>query len=166
MPTLCLFLLPPSPAHPGALYLANSRTGCASIHRSRAGQDPQAHCPPSSHPPFPSICTAQPALCCHHSAVTLFLSIVVAACKTPSVCATSVPPCLFDFVSLNNCSSGSQVKMAFHGCSEQCKAAIKQWPDPSKHTHTHTLTQARRPSKKPGNLGFPRVRVTGFDDCS
>lgn len=54
MPTLCLFLLPPSPAHPGALYLASSRTGCASIRRSRAGQDPQAPPPlPHIHPyPF------------------------------------------------------------------------------------------------------------------
>lgn len=50
MPTLCLFLLPPRPAHPGALYLASCRAGCASILRSRAGQDPHAQNPTWSFP--------------------------------------------------------------------------------------------------------------------
>lgn len=52
MPTLCLFLLPLSPAHPGALYLANSRPGCASIFRSRAGHGSQAQRPALFHLPF------------------------------------------------------------------------------------------------------------------
>lgn len=95
MPTLCLFLLPPSPAHPGALYLASSRTGCASIRRSRAGQDPQAqaHCPPLSLPPDPIYLNC-PARVCSVTILLLHCFCLLSWLYVKLPHYISVPPCL------------------------------------------------------------------------
>lgn len=142
MPTLCLFLPPPSPAHPGALYLASSRIGCASIRRSRAGQDPQAHYPPYSLPP-PHFYLNCPAWVCSFASLLLLcicLSFVAAACQTPSLyhclsvslCLSASYLCLclclsFCLRSLSHhCLLGIQVKVPFDGWTKQYWAMIKQ----------------------------------------
>lgn len=134
MPTLCLFLLPPSPAHPEALYLANSRTGRASVHRSRAGQDPQAQCRflvPSS-----SLATNPCPYC-------FLLSV--------KPLQWTLPPSERCCVSQRARQTQRLKKKAFHIRIEKYQAVIKHWTDsakPNADNHCPAQPQARRRSKK------------------
>ena len=170
MPTLCLFLLPPSPAHPGALYLASSRTGCASIRRSRAGQDPQAHCPPMSLPPVPVYLNGptryvvSPFCCCivfvschgfvsnsliislsHPVSVAERLSLILYL--SPSVC---LRPSYSALSSLFIKHTGKKKKSPFNGWTEQYWAMIKQCSYPLKHSHTHSAPEPGDQARNPG----------------
>lgn len=178
MPTLCLFLLPPSPAHPGALYLASSRTGCASIRRSRAGQDSQG--PPPPHPQ--SIWTAQSGFiaspfwycivfvfCCGcvSNSLSMYPSVSLSLCLWLTVSLSfcvcmqlHIPVSLHLSLLSHYCSLGTQVKVPFNDWIEQYWAMIKQYPDPLKDTHTNTHTHCPEPGDWARNPGTSALMCT------
>ena len=186
MPTLCLFLLPPSPAHPGALYLASSRTGCASIRRSRAGQDPQAHCPPMSLPPDPVYLNGparyvvSPFCCCivfvschgfvsnsliislsHPVSVAERLSLILYL--SPSVCLRPSYSALSSLFIKHTGKKKKKVPLmaGLNNTGQWSNNALIPW-----NTHTHTLPPSQATKQETREPRLPCVRVTGFDDCS
>lgn len=117
---------------------------------------------PSPHPIYLNC----PAWVCSFTVLLLhcFCLLLWLCVKRPSIylCPTVylthfVSVCVSGYFHLSllshHCLLGTQVKVPFNGWTEQYWAMIKQCPDPLKHSHTHTLPRARRPSKKPGNLG-------------
>lgn len=147
MPTLCLFLLPLSPAHPGALYLANSRPGCASIFRSRAGHSSQAQRPALFHLPF-RIHLNFPAWIC----VTIVFPFSHCCCLNHHSTA------------MFHCCLNHPVSPCYSHLS-LCTQVRGLFIDLTKLYLNRTYT-AKQPHRNPRNHSFSCVCVTGLNDCS
>lgn len=149
MPTLCLFLLPLSPAHLGALYLANSRPGCASIFRSRAGHGSQAQRPALFHLPF-RIYLNFPVWIC----VTIVFPFSHCYCPNPplyccfSALSQSFYPSMKFYSTLSICT---QVRSLFVHLAE---------------LYSNLTYAAKQLHRNPRNHSFSCVCVTGLNDCS